>query len=405
MTTQRLYYDDSYTTEFNAKVLESTTVDNRSGIILDRTYFYPTGGGQPFDTGTLNGISVVDVFTRDEDKAVVHILAESLSATEVTGKLDWKRRFDFMQHHTGQHILTQAFVQTMAINTVGFHLSPDSVTIDLDTSPLTDEQIDAAEDVANQIIYENRAVHIRIQDLDDTEGVRIRRIPRHLLTEGLRIIEVEGFDTTACGGTHVAHTGEIGLVKILKVEKRGEKTRIEFLCGSRALNDYREKNRLANHLTVDLNCKFSETPHILANIREDLKTTQAALKVATFQLIENEASQLYNAALRSNNIVIITAAFENRGAAEIKNLASRLAANSKTIILIASTGEKVQFCFARSEDLSIDMGKLLREQLATLGGRGGGQPNFAQGGGISIEIEALRTLLGKIAAEVSLEER
>ncbi|MEP6985437.1 MAG: alanyl-tRNA editing protein, partial [Chloroflexota bacterium] len=222
--TDRLYYSDSYATRFEATVLEETTHDSKCALVLDQTYFYPSSGGQPNDIGTINGLPVVDVVVRDEDAALLHIIdvpAPSLLGQTVACEVDWARRFDHMQQHTGQHILTQAFIQTAEAKTVSFHLSRESVTIDLDVNGLSDGQVDAAEKLANEVIQADKAVTATIRQIDDQDGVRMRKMPKHIVTDGLRVVEIEGFDVTACGGTHVARTGEIGLIKIIKLEKRG----------------------------------------------------------------------------------------------------------------------------------------------------------------------------------------
>lgn len=395
--TERLYYTDSYTTQFTAQVTERLQVDNRPAVILDQTFFYPTSGGQPHDIGTLNDVQVVDVVVREDDGAVLHILAAPIVADDVTGVVDWVRRFDHMQHHTGQHILTQAFVQLASAKTIGFHLSPDSVTIDLDVASLTDEQVDAVEDLANQVIWENRAVTARLRDVDDQEGVRIRRLPKHLLTDGLRIIDIDGFDVTACGGTHVAHTGEIGLIKVLRLEKRSGKIRVEFRCGARALADLREKNRVVQRLAADLDCRIAEAPAMLARLKDDFRAQTAALKTATNQLIDYEAAALLaQTAEQPKGLRIVTAAFDGRDGGEVKLLAARLVTHPATIALMGSAGEKAMLFFGRSEDLSHDMGALLKSTLSSLGGRGGGQPNFAQGGGITLTPDQLVEVLVRV---------
>lgn len=392
--TERLYYTDSYTTTFTAQVTERLHIADHPAVILDQTYFYPTSGGQPNDTGTLNSIPVLDVAVREDDAAILHILATELSGDQVSGAIDWARRFDHMQHHTGQHILTQAFVQLADAKTVGFHLSPDSVTIDLDVSNLSDEQIDAAENLANQIIWENRSVTARLRDMDDQEGVRIRRLPKHLLTDGLRVIDIEGFDVTACGGTHVACTGEIGIIKVLRLEKRGGKIRIEFRCGKRALLDLREKNRVVQRLAADLDCRISEAPAMLTRLRDDYRAQTAALKTASNQLVDYEAAELLaNTPLRVDGIKIITAAFDGRDAGELKLLAGRLVVQPNVIALLGTAGEKSMLFFARSENLPQDMGALLKNTLGALGGRGGGQAHFAQGGGIMLSRDQLSQAL------------
>jgi alanyl-tRNA synthetase len=401
MTTQRLYYDDSYTVRFEAAILETALVNKQPAAVLDKSYFYPTGGGQPCDTGSINSIAVIDVFSRDDDAAIVHVLEKSVSISDkARGEVFWARRFDHMQHHTGQHILTQAFVQVADAKTIGFHLSSDSVTIDLDTTTLTNQVLDQVEDLANQIIWENRPVKVGLREVDDQEGIRIRRLPQHLLTEGLRVIEIENFDKTACGGTHVANTGEIGLIKIVKADKRGTKARVEFRCGSRALQDYREKNRIANVLAAELNCRFTETPQLIENLRQDLKSARVNLKSALTELIEHETNQLIASASPIGEKYVVSAVFENRDPGELKLLASKLVSNPMTIALLGTSGEKPLLLFARSDDLDVDVGKLLRDSLTPLGGRGGGQPNFAQGGIPAADVSRIQAVLEEAAQKL-----
>ncbi len=397
--TERLYYTDSYTVRFDARVHEHLTQDNRPAVILDRTFFYPTSGGQPHDTGLLNNIPVMDVTTRESDGAVLHILAEALLEDNVQAQVDWARRFDHMQHHTGQHILTQAFVQVADARTVGFHLSGESVTIDLDKITLTEAEVDEAEDLANRLVWENRAVTARLRAADDVDDVRIRRLPKHLLTEGLRVIDIEGFDVTACGGTHVARTGEIGLIKVLRLEKRGGKTRVEFRCGARALAEFREKLDAATRVAAALDCRVNEAPVMLNKLRDDYRAQAAALKNATVQVTEYEATALLaQATVRGGGLRVVARSFWGRDSSEVKLLASKLTAEPDTMALLGCSGEKAMLFFARSTNVDADMGALLRTTLAELGGRGGGQPAFAQGGGVVVSQDDLQAALDRAVA-------
>lgn len=392
--TRRLYYDDSYAIDFSAQVVERLAVEDRPAVILDQTCFYPTGGGQPNDLGKINDLAVEDVFTRETDSAVVHVLAGKPETDSVTCRVDWMRRFDHMQHHTGQHILTQAFVQVAKANTVSFHLSSESVTIDLDAAAITAEQVNNAENVANQIIYENRPVTARLVDPNDTEGVRMRRMPGHLVTDGLRVIDIENFDLTACGGTHVACTGEIGIIKVIKLEKRGDKTRVEFRCGSRALRDYREKNSIINKLVADLTCASSEVNQAVARLQDDFKQAQRALKVVTNQLLEFEAERLLVATDEQAGVRIIKVIFPARDPGELRLLANRLIAAPGVIALLGTAGDKAHLILARSANLSHDMNALLKDVLPHLGeARGGGQPSLAQGGGLKADMAQVQAAL------------
>lgn len=395
--TERLYYDDSYTVEFSAQIVDRRVHEKRPAVILDRTCFYPTGGGQPHDTGSIGEARVVDVLTADEDgKPVLHVLDRDVSGGRVDCRVDWARRFDHMQHHTGQHILTQAFVQVAGASTVGFHLSPDSVTIDLDTTDLPEAKIAEAEDLANQIVQANRPVTATLIDPDNADHVRIRRIPPHLLTAGLRVIEVEGFDITACGGTHVARAGDIGLIKIIRLERRGEKTRVEFRCGLRALHDYRAKNQVILRLMADLNTRPEEIERVIGKLRDEAKEAQRALRAATQQLVDSEAERLLAGAAPQGEARLIKAAYAGRDVGELRALVSRLIQEPGMIVLAGTAGEKAQIMLARSADLALNMNEPLREALALLGAaRGGGQPGFAQGGGVHANLAQVQAALDR----------
>lgn len=401
--TERLYYLDSYVTEFSAHILRRTTAEERPAVVLDRTYFYPTGGGQPHDTGTINGAAVLEVITDPDDHdAVVHVLDAEIDGEEAACIVSWERRLDHMQHHTGQHILTQAFMQVANTNTVGFHLSDNSATIDLDTTTLDTGQIAGAETRANQIIWENRPVTTRlISPDDDTENVRVRKMPGELHTAGLRVIEIAGFDATACGGTHVLRTGEIGLVKVLKTERRGDKTRVEFRCGRRAMEDYQLKNTLVNQMTALLTCGVEEVEQAVLRLRDDLKQSHKAHKAASKQLMEYESVVLLTKADTTPSFRLIKRVFEDRSIGELRALINQLIAEPGVIILAGIPGEKAQLLFARSENIRQDMNALIQRVIPILGNAGGGgRPNFAQGGGVKANRQMLETVLD--AAEIAL---
>lgn len=402
--TQRLYYDDSYTTQFTARVLERVDSDGKYGLVLDRTYFYPTGGGQPNDLGTINGIAVTDVYTRDTDHAIVHVLQESLHAEIVTGIVDWQRRFDLMQQHTGQHMLTQGFVSEANANTVGFHLSQNTVTIDLDAANLPTKVIDHVEALVNQIVQENRPVTARIVEPNEAGqlGARIRRIPGHLATGGLRVIEVQDFDLTACGGTHVAHTGEIALIKVLKAENYKGGTRIEFACGGRALSDYQQRYAITSELASMMTLGVADIPAAVERLRSDLKAAQSDLKRARAALTELELPAMLAEAQTADGCRIVVRAFDEREAGDVRTLASKLTQQSGVIALLGAAGEKSMIFCARSADLPQDMNTVLQSALAVLGdARGGGKPDFAQGGGVAATVDQVSRALNAAAAVVN----
>jgi len=233
--TERLYYTDPYTTEFDAHIVGAEAHEGRPAVVLDRTAFYPTSGGQPFDTGQLGGVAVVDVVDRD-DGTILHVIERELQAGPVRGRIDWTRRFEHMQQHTGQHVLSAAFERVVGARTESFHLGSVSSTIDLGRMVSAGE-IDRAEDEANRVVWEDRPVTIRFADAEEAAKLPLRKEPAR--TGRLRLIDVENFDISACGGTHVARTGAIGMIAIAGSERVRGGTRVEFLCGVRALRGYR----------------------------------------------------------------------------------------------------------------------------------------------------------------------
>jgi alanyl-tRNA synthetase len=385
MTTLRRYYDDSYTTCFRARVVELLVVDGKPAVVLDHTYFYPTGGGQPHDKGSMTSgigqvVQVIDVQTRGADKAVIHILSEQIDGKSVECEIDWARRFDLMQQHTGQHILSQAFIQYCDASTVGFHLGSEAVTIDLDTADLSAAQLENTELLANEVVTRNVAITTRIISPDEAEGIRMRRVPDALATDGLRVVEIGGFDTTACGGTHVAHTGEIGMIKLLATEKYKGGTRVTFVCGERALREMRARTALLNALAADLSCAIPDIPNIITKLRDGNASAEKTVKSLRERLIEFEGAELIAQAEKRGDVRLVLQVEADGDPAAMRVLAARIVREPGMVAMLGVAGEKVQIVCARSADVDLDMNALLKAAVAPLGGKGGGQPAQAQGG-------------------------
>lgn len=385
--TDRLYYEDPYLTRFTAHILEHLQWEGCPAVVLDRTAFYPTGGGQPNDTGflrdarTLEEVPVVDVAEREGDGAVVHILAAPLQAEEVEGQIDWDRRFDLMQQHTGQHILSAAFLERFDANTVGFHLSDDYSTIDLDRAPMSAEDLAEVEALANAIIFENRQAVARFVPDEVVPDLPLRKALAHL--GPVRVVEIADFDCSACGGTHVQAAGEIGLIKITRSERRGDETRVEFLCGRRALADYAAKNRLVMDLAREFTVGHWEVADLVHRLAGDLKETQRELRRTRDASLDAEAEALWHGAATLGEARVVRAHLADRPPDDLKHLAQRLVTHPQTLVLLAAgeAGQKGFLTFARSPDLDAHMGTLVRQACEIMGGRGGGRPEFAQGGG------------------------
>ena len=401
----RPYYTDSYTMLFDAIIATLEEVDGRPAAILESSYFYPTSGGQPYDTGRLQSgdeiARVVDVVERESDGAVLHVFDRPLAPGRVAAAIDRDRRMDHMRHHTGQHILSQAFVRVAEAVTVGFHLSPQSVTIDLDRADLSAAEIDRAEALANEIIWADRPVSVRVVTHAEAATLPLRKTPPGRDGQ-LRLIDIEGFDLTACGGTHVARTGEVGLVKIARTERRGNTTRVEFLCGERALADYRQRQAILRDLGAVLTTGAAELPAAGAKLQDELKAARAELKQREAALLALEAEGLLAAAEPLDDVRLVARVFADRQPDELRRLTTALTEAGGVVALLALAGDRSHLIFGRSADAPGMMGELIKPALAALGGRGGGSPTLAQGGGPAADEATLARVLA--AAALSLRE-
>jgi len=379
---RRLYYADPYLTTFSARVIERFQWAGQPAVVLDRTAFYPTGGGQPHDVGLLQGVAVLDVVEREGDGAVVHVLAGPLTGDSIEGQVDWESRSDLMQQHSGQHILSAAFVECLAANTVGFHLSEEYATIDLDRAPLSDADLERVETRANAVVMADRPVVSRWVPDEEVPTLALRKPLTH---EGpVRVVEIPAFDLSACGGTHVRTTGEVGPIKITRSERRGEETRVEFLCGRRALTDYGLKNALVMDLAREFTVSHRDLGATVRRLADELKETRRELRRTRDALLDAEAAALWHQALSVADWRVVKAHFVGRPPEDLKHLAQRLAARPRTVALLAGGGKEGQkgyFTFARSDDVDLHIGSLLRRACEVIGGGGGGRPQFAQGGG------------------------
>lgn len=369
--TERLYQTDSYATEFEATVLEARSQGEGFAVVLDRTAFYPASGGQPHDTGTLGGVPVTEV-REDEDDRIVHLAAGRVEGT-VTGRIDWPRRFDHMQQHTGQHILSQAFLQALRAQTRAVHLGAALSTLDLDLGDLTAEEAGQAEDLANQIVFENRPVIIRKVDESELVDLGLRRPPKkHGL---IRVVEVEGFDRSACGGTHVRRTGEVGPIAIRRWERFKGGLRVEFLCGWRALRDHRWKSALVLDLAARFTVKDAELPEAVRRMNTQLKERERALSDAMDRLLHYEASQYLAGA--AGDPKVIAQVVEDRTSDQVAALAGKVASAKRVVVVFGTPQGRI--VAARSSDLDLDAREILKRAIEPFGGRGGGRAEFAQG--------------------------
>jgi alanyl-tRNA synthetase len=377
--TQRLYHTDAYTTTFTATVV---AVGDRT-VYLDRTLFYPTSGGQPFDRGTLGGQSVVDVV--DEDTRIAHHLSTAPSCKvgeSITGTIEWSRRHDHMQQHTGQHLLSAVFEDLFGHKTVSVHFGDEYSTLDLDVDMLSADRVAKAEHRANTLVMEGRLVHVAFEDAARAAGLR-----KPTDREGeIRIVEIVGVDRSACGGTHVRNTAEIGPVTIRRVEKSKKQVRVEFLCGWRALRRARADFDALQKIASQLTCSVDELPSLVASQAESAKTAESERRkvgerLAVYQLREMRAA----VAPSADGIVRVHDA--SATVDELRARAQAAAMASKTVYVGASGTPPTVVC-AASEDSGVNAGAVLKGALATVGGRGGGSPRVAQGSVPSVEAAA-----------------
>ncbi len=401
--TERLYYTDAYLNTFIAQVVERLDWEGQPAVILDRTAFYPTSGGQPADHGTLDGIPVVDVLVRETDAAMIHILSRPLpdDQNEVHGEIDWQRRFDHMQQHTGQHILSAAFEQMLQADTVGFHLGADVSTIDLNVARLAPEAIWPVEEAANQVVWENRPVTVRIIPQEmlpavvEETGMSLRRPPA--VSGPVRLVTVADFDINPCGGTHVAHSGEIGIIKIVRLDYRGDTTRVEFLCGHRALRDYRAKNDIIHHLSGMLTVGYWELTQAIERLQAESKHWRHKARQLRRKLLPLEAEELAQGAQHIGAYRVIRRvweASEDISPEDMRGIARSLAQHHDLVALLATVSdERIHFCFTCAEGAEVDMVAILRNVIAPLGGRGGGRSHLAQGSAPVTDVSRVRQAL------------
>lgn len=383
--TERLYYHDSFLTRFEARVAEAR--DGGARVVLDRTAFYPASGGQPCDTGSLNGARVTAVEEEGEGR-IVHILESPLPETErVEGVIDWPRRFEHMQQHSGQHLLSAVFGHLFGFATASFHMGAAASTIDLDTPAVTAQQLAAAERRANELVWENLPVSVSFEDAASAEG--LRKEPGR---EGpLRIITIEGIDRSACGGTHVRSTGQIGAILVRKTERIRGQTRVEFLCGVRALAraraDYEALDRTARCFSAALD----DVPQAAAAALEQAREAEKARRRASLELAELRGKALYAACPPDARGLRIHVERTGKGPIgdEIRALAQSFCAAGQGVF-VAACEDPPSILLATGEATGIEAGARLKAALEKCGGRGGGSARIAQGSLPSAEVlEAL----------------
>jgi alanyl-tRNA synthetase len=367
--TERLYYQDCYLREFSARVVEAA--DDGRRVYLDRTAFYPTSGGQPFDLGSLGGVAVREVI--DEEDRIGHLLEAPLGSTEVQGLIDWDRRYDHMQQHTGQHLLSAVLEEVFKIRTVSFHLGTEISTIDVDASSLTPDHIERAEERCAEVIAQARPVRITFEDA--SADLELRKASER--TGTLRIVTLEGADRSACGGTHVRSTAEIGMILAGKTEKIRGTTRLEFVCGNRALRRAQTDYRLLAAISRGLSVPPEQTPELLAGLIEKNRSLEKAAQRLATELARREGQELYVGATPDADGIRRVV---QRGPIDdaMRARAQAFVAGEKAMFL-AICDQPPSLLLAASSDSGVHAGDRIKAAVAAAQGRGGGSQQLGQG--------------------------
>jgi alanyl-tRNA synthetase len=388
LSTERIYQAEPHRTEFEARVVEA----RRDAVILDRTAFYPTGGGQPHDTGTLQDLRVVDVI--EEEGRVVHLLEQAApfaAGDTVRGRVDAGRRRDHLQQHSGQHLLSAAFVKVASAATLSFHLGSETSTLDLALAEDVERSVREAEELANQVIAEDRPMAARIVDEEEAARLPLRK---EIPVQGrVRVVSIEDFDLSACGGTHALRTGEIGLVAILGHERYKKGTRLEFVAGDRARRVLHAMTEEADGVGALISAPRGERLATLEALLADRKEDRRRLRALAERAAGLEAQALAASEPEGRPIRRL---FRDRTPDEVAALARALASAGRLALLAVPEGGAGKVVVAGTGDP--DAGALLREVAGRFGGRGGGGPRFAQAGGL--EAGRLEEVLAALEAEL-----
>jgi alanyl-tRNA synthetase len=377
MPTHRLYYTDSLLTAFDATVVAAQTANGQTEVRLDATAFYPTSGGQPFDVGVLGGARVLDVIDRDDDE-IGHVVDQPLDVGHrVHGEVDWPRRFDHMQQHSGQHILSAAFDRLHRVRTTSFHLGAETATIDL-SREVTPGEIAGAERAANDVVWSDREVRVRFATDDEARALPLRKEPTR--TGRLRLVDVTDFDLSACGGTHVPRTGMIGLIAVAGWERFKGASRITFICGGRALATLGQFRDVLAEAGRRVSGSIAELPAAIERLQAEAKAAARTERRLLDELNGYRAADFRSRAetVRGGRGVLTTAPGADAGA--LKALAAAIVAEPGFLAVLVGEGQPAPVIAARSADVTFDAAAWLTQAVARFGGRGGGRPEVAQGG-------------------------
>ncbi|EJQ38181.1 hypothetical protein IEC_02709 [Bacillus toyonensis] len=398
---QKLYYIDAYTKDFTTKIIKQDyDKEDNLYVVLNETAFYPTGGGQPYDTGTLNGTLVTNV--EEVNGEIRHFIAEQLETAEVEGKINWERRFDHMQQHAAQHILSAAFWDHFNIPTIGFHLGKETVTIDLETENLPAETIEKAVQIANNIVFENHPIRIQWMNLEEAKTLPLRKEPT--LTENIRVVIIENFDYNGCGGTHPRRTGEVGLIQVLNWERNKGGIRLTFIAGWRTLKLMGQQQQIMKDVSKQLNSSETDIPAKVAQLLISQKENEKAIQTMNEKLLFAEANELLQQPAEIHAGFLISKVFTNRSMQEVAKLSAIIIEQQEHAItyFVIENDDKLQCILACGKTVTLDMNALLKDALPAIEGKGGGNKKSARGGGKAIMSgdEFLHQLISSLQSAV-----
>jgi alanyl-tRNA synthetase len=378
VATVKLFQQDAYQTRFEAEVLACQPVDGQFDVVLNQTCFYAEAGGQPADTGRLAGQMVVDV-QEDADGTIHHRVGAPLSG-RVEGEIDWAPRLDHMEQHTGQHLLSGAFERLYDAATLSWHLGAERCTVDLEMTDLTAVQVEAIEAEVNRVIRSGLPVLYHLAETQaDLAAYPLRKPPK--VTEQIRIVEIQGYDWSACAGTHVSSMGELGFMKIKSWEKHKKGVRVDFVVGGRALADYQALDRVTREAARGLSIGQLELAGWTGRAQEEISGLRKQVKLMQEKLLELEAAELVASAHQQNGVRIVAEIWAGRPVDEVRLLAVKIAQQGSALAVFGTRGAIPNLILYRSVDVRVDVGTLLKEALPLIGGKGGGSPVQAQGGG------------------------
>ena len=374
--TEKLYLQDAYAATFSAHIVERVLMPaGRLAVVLDHTAFYPGTSGLPADRGWLNRAPVIDIIVREDDE-ILHVLSEEIWEDQVHAQIKWPRRLDAMRQHTAGHLLAHALTQVSGAATLGITVTEQAAWLELGRPDVSPAQVEQAESAANEIVLSNRAV--RIASVDAAQAGKIGLAVPAGAVWPLQVVSVEGTGVTACQGVHVAQTGEMGLVKVLGCEARGERLRVQFACGSRALAEFRQAEQTLALVAANLGVAAANVAPVVTRLTSEWSAARTELETLRSQIVGFEAEALVASAEAANGVRVIRRVYHERDVAEVRQLASLVVAQPGLVALLGTAGSRAQLVFARSADVGQDMTVIVRAAVRMLNAQGGGQPALAE---------------------------